>query len=199
MRPLAAVIAVCALAVFAAGCASPPAHFYTLSHSAADAVKPDQALPDMSVVVGPVSIPAIIDTPQIVVTTTPNQVSLNEFNRWASPLQNNISRVVVDDLAAMLGTSRVSLVNQSMSAEPDFRVAIDVQTFQSVPGESATLNATWIVRRTKDGKTQAGRTAVREPTTSMGYDALVAAHSRALARLSQDIADGIRSLDHTVP
>jgi uncharacterized lipoprotein YmbA len=74
-----------------------------------------------------------------------------------------------------------------------------VQTFQSVPGDSATLNATWIVRRIKDGKTQAGRTAVREPSSGMGYDALVAAHSRALARLSQDIADGIRSLDHAVP
>jgi uncharacterized protein len=133
------------------------------------------------------------------VTTSPNQVSLNEFNRWASPLQNNISRVVVDDIASMLGTSRVSLVKQSMNADPDFRVAIDVQSFESVPGDSATLNATWIVRRTKDGKTQAGRTAVREPSTGMGYDALVAAHSRALARLSQDIADRIRLLENAVP
>jgi uncharacterized protein len=199
MRPFAAVLAVCAMAAFPAGCASPPAHFYTLSHSATAAAKPVDALPDISVIVGPVSIPAIIDTPQIVVTTSPNQVSLNEFNRWASPLQNNISRVVVDDLASMLGASRVSLVNQSMNADPDFRVAIDVQTFESVPGDSATLNATWIVRRTKDGKMQAGRTAVREPSTGMGYDALVAAHSRALARLSQDIADRIRLLENAVP
>jgi uncharacterized lipoprotein YmbA len=199
MRLFAAVLAACAIAVLPAGCASPPSHFYTLSHSTTTTAKTDDALPDISVIVGPVSIPAIVDTPQIVVTTTPNQVSLNEFNRWASPLQNNISRVVVDDLAAMLGTSRVSLVNQSMNADPDFRVAIDVQTFQSVPGASATLNATWIVRRAKDGKMQAGRTAVREPSTGMGYDALVAAHSRALARLSQDIADGIRALDHAVP
>jgi uncharacterized lipoprotein YmbA len=199
MRPLAAILAVCAMSAFTAGCASPPAHFYTLSHNATAAVKPDEALPDISVIVGPVSIPAIIDTPQIVVTTSPNQVSLNEFNRWASPLQNNISSVIADDLASMLGTSRVSLVNQSMNGDPDFRVAIDVQTFQSKPGDSATLNATWIVRRTKDGKVQAGRTAVREPPNGMGYDALVAAHSRALARLSQDIVDGIRSLNHTLP
>jgi uncharacterized protein len=199
MRVLAAMVAACAVAVFPAGCASPPAHFYTLSHSATPAAKPLDTLPDISVIVGPVSIPAIIDTPQIVVTKSPNQVSLNEFNRWASPLQNNISRVVVDDLASMLGTSRVSLVNQSMNADPDFRVAIDVQTFESVPGDSATLNATWIVRRTKDGKMQAGRTAVREPSTGMGYDALVAAHSRALARLSQDIADRIRLLENAVP
>ena len=65
--------------------------------------------------------------------------------------------------------------------------------------DSATLNAIWTVRRTKDGKTQAGRTAVREPSTGMGYDALVAAHSRALARLSQDIAERIRLLGQRGP
>jgi uncharacterized lipoprotein YmbA len=199
MRSLAAIRAACAVAVFSAGCASPPAHFYTLSPSATAAAKAAEALPDISVIVGPVSLPAIIDAPQIVVTQGPNQVSLNEFNRWASPLQNNIPRVVDDNLASMLGTSRVSLVTQSLNADPDFRVAIDVQTFESVPGDSATLNAIWIVRRTKDGKTQAGRTAVREPATGMGYAALVAAHSRALARLSQDIADGIRALNNASP
>ena len=71
-------------------------------------------------------------------------------------------------------------------------MAINVQTFESVPGEAATLSALWTVRRVKDGKTQIGRTALREPTQGIGYNALAAAHSRALGRLSQDIADAIR-------
>jgi hypothetical protein len=36
---------------------------------------------------------------------------------------------------------------------------------------------------------------VREPTQGSGFDALAAAHSRALARLSADVADAIRALD----
>jgi hypothetical protein len=36
---------------------------------------------------------------------------------------------------------------------------------------------------------------VREPVQEKGYDALAAAHSRALARLSRDIADAVRTLD----
>ncbi|MGO9515392.1 MAG: membrane integrity-associated transporter subunit PqiC [Steroidobacteraceae bacterium] len=194
MRRIAATAAACALVVLCAGCSSSPSHLYTLSAGATAAATPNAALSDVSILVGPVSIPAIVDTPQIVVSKGPNQVSRDEFNRWASPLQNNISRVVVDDLASMLGTSRVSLAQQPLNADADYRVGIDVQAFESVPGEAATLSAIWNVRRTKDGKTQAGRTAVREPTTGQGYDALVAAHSRALARLSQDIADAIRAL-----
>jgi uncharacterized lipoprotein YmbA len=198
MRRLVALLVAHAIAVIAAGCASPSAHLYTLSHGTAPA-KPEDAMAEVSVVVGPVSIPAILDSPQIVVTQGPNQVSMNEFNRWASPLQNNISRVVADNLIMMLGTSRVSLAKQSLITDADFRVAVDVQSFESAPGDAATLSAIWTVRRSKDGKTQVGRTAVREPSLDKGYDALVAAHSRALTRLSQDIAAGIRSFGATVP
>jgi uncharacterized protein len=186
---------VCAAAAFVAGCASPPSHFYTLSRTAA----PGATTSNVSVVVGPVSIPAIVDLPQIVVSTGPNQVTLNEFERWASPLQNNISRVVAEDLVAILGTPRVSLFQQSLNVSADYHVAIEVQSFESAPGEAATLNAVWVVRRTKDAKSETGRTSVREPTLQKDYDALAAAHSRALARMSQDIADAIRALDRVAP
>jgi uncharacterized lipoprotein YmbA len=195
MRRIAAKAILCAVAAFAAGCAAPPSHFYTLTRTATSPA----ATSSLSVVVGPVSIPAIVDLPQIVLSTGPNQVSLDEFNRWASPLQNNISRVVAENLVAMLGTPRVSQFQQSLNADADYRVAIEVQSFESAPGEAATLNAVWIVRRTKDGKTETGRTTVREPATEKGYDALAAAHSRALGRMSQDIADVIRVLDRVTP
>jgi hypothetical protein len=188
--------ALCAVAVILAGCASaPPTNFYTLSRTTI----PAAPAASLSVVVGPVSIPAIVDLPQIVVSTGANQVKLDEFNRWASPLQNNISRVVAENLVALLGTPRVSLFQQSLNAEADFRVAIEIQSFESSPGDAAMLNAVWIVRRIRDGKAQTGRTTVREPTAAAGYDALAAAHSRALARLSQDLAGAIQTLDRAAP
>ncbi|MGH7347773.1 MAG: PqiC family protein [Candidatus Rokuibacteriota bacterium] len=150
-----------------------------------------------SVAVGPVSIPAEVDRPEIVVSTGPNQVQLDEFNRWASPLQNNIARVVAENLVAMLGTPRVTLFAQALSADADYRVAIEVQSFRSAPGEAAVLDAVWTVRRAQDGRTDTRRTSVREAVRENGYDALAAAHSRALARLSRDIADAVRALDRS--
>ena len=143
---------------------------------------------------GPVSVPAVVDRPQIVVNVGPNQVRLEEFNRWAAPLQNNIARVVADNLVLMLGTPRVILSEQLLSADADYRAAIDVQSFQSAPGEAAILDAVWSVRRSKDGKAETGRTTVRETVQEKGYDALAAAHSRALARLSRDIAAAVAAL-----
>lgn len=180
-----------ALLALLAGCASPPSHFYTLSAAAAPAAPAS----DLSVVVGPVSVPASVDRPEIVVTTGPNQVRLEEFDRWASPLQNEISRTVAENLVALLGTPRVTLAPQTLSASAEYRAAIEVQKFESAPGDSATLDAVWTVRRTKDDNSRTGRTTVRETVPQQGYDALAATHSRAIARLSQDIADTVRALD----
>jgi uncharacterized lipoprotein YmbA len=196
MRRIDHLTALCAVAAFAAGCSSaPPSSFYTLSHAVAPAATSAVPSSQLSVVVGPVSIPALVDQPQMVVSTGPNQISVDEFHRWASPLASDISRVVAENLVAMLGTARVSQFQGALNAPADYRVAIEVQSFVSEPGEAATLNAVWIVRRTKDDKTETGRTALREPASDKGYDALVAAHSRALARMSQDIADAVRALD----
>jgi uncharacterized lipoprotein YmbA len=196
----ASIAAMCAIAAFAAGCSTTPAsHFYTLSRSETPAVAPAPKPANLSVVVGPVSIPAIVDMPQIVVSTGPNQVTIDEYNRWASPLQDNIARVVAENLVEMLGTPRVSLFQQSLNAEADYRVAIEVQSFESAPGEAATLNAVWIVRRLRDGRKETGRTTVREAAVGKGYEALAAAHSRALARMSREVADTIRSLERVGP
>ena len=192
MPRLVAIAAVCVFVVLAAGCSSsPPSHFYTLTAT----TTPATTSSNLSVAVGPVSVPAVVDRPQIVIATGPNQVGVDEFNRWASPLQNNISRVVADNLVALLGTPRVTLVPQTLSADADYRAAIEVQNFESAPGEAAMLDAVWTVRRAKDGKTETGRTTTRETVQEKSYNALAAAHSRAVARLSQDIADAVRALD----
>lgn len=196
MKRRAALVVLCVLA--AAGCASPPSRFYTLTGVAAPPSPPAPAT-DLSVVVGPVSIPAIVDLPQIVVAAGPNQVTLDEFNRWASPLQENIARVVAGNLVVLLGTPHVSLFQKSLNANAEYRVAIEVHAFESAPGEAATIDAAWIVRRTKDGQATTGRTAAREPTSDKGFEALAAAHSRALARLSQDVAAAIRAQGRAAP
>jgi uncharacterized protein len=178
------------LVCLVAACASPASRFYALSAAPTPAAAPAT----LSVAVGPVAVPAAVDRPQIVVTVGPNQVRLDEFNRWAAPLQNGIARVVAENLVALLGTPSVTVSPLTLSEGADYRVALEVQRFESAPGDAATLDAVWAVSRTKDGKAQTGRTTVREPSPDKGFDALAAAHSRAIARLSQDIAAAVREL-----
>ena len=192
-------IALAALGLVIAGCASPPSHFYTLNSTLA----PGAAVPPQSggpaVAVGPVSIPAQVDRPEILVSEGANRVHPQETERWAAPLADNIARVVAENLADLLATARVMRFPQTTDMDAAYRVVIDVQGFTSVPGEAATLGAVWTVRRTRDGHSETGRTQVHEPVTGSGYEALAAAHSRALATLSRNIADALRRLITAVP
>ncbi len=139
------LISIACVAVIAAGCASAPSKFYTLNATA----KSDGAsAANYSVVVGPVSIPAEVDRPQFTVQVAPNQVGVDEFNRWAAPLNENIARVVAEDLTALLGTPQVSTLPLA-NFEPAYHVTIEVQQFESVPGKSATVEAVWVVRKTE--------------------------------------------------
>jgi uncharacterized lipoprotein YmbA len=191
MRNRTAVVILCALCAAWAGCASTRSDFYTLSALA----KPSAGGAGYSVAVGPVSVPEIVDRPQIVVRTGPNQIDIDDFHQWGSPLKDDIARIVAANLASMLGTPSVSVYPGPTATGARYRVAIDVMAFDSMPGESAALDAVWVVRSAKDGASREGRTTVREAVQEKGYPALVAAHSRAIEKVSADIAAAIRGLE----
>ena len=130
MKRIVWIFLLFALAVLGAGCAATPPKFYTLSPTA----EPGGATASYSVAVGPVSVPAMIDRPQMVVSVGPNQVGIDEFNRWASPLQSDMARVVAENLSKILGTPLVSVFPQSTAAGASYRVLIDVIRFESAPG-----------------------------------------------------------------
>ena len=111
--------------------------------------------------------------------------------RWAEPLRDGIARAVAANLAHSLDTGRVSSRAQSGMGEADYRVLMDVQRFDSMPGESAVLEVMWTVRREKNGELRTGNARIREPIPGSSYQELVAAHARALDTVSGKIAEAI--------
>jgi len=174
---------------FLAGCGTTaPAQFYSLD-STATASGPASA--HCAVMVAEVVIPEAVDRPEFVVQTAPNRVDVDEFNRWSAPLANAIANAVAGNLAVLLGSPNVG-VTPLANLDPDYRVSINVQRFESVRGEAALIDALWTVQKTGDGPARPGRTLAREAVQGQGFDALAAGHSRALATLSSDIAAAIQ-------
>jgi uncharacterized lipoprotein YmbA len=173
----------------AVGCASAPARFYTLAPTATAVGAPSARY---ALVVGPVSVPAEVDRAEFVVQVAPNRVEIDEFNRWAAPLNDGIARAVATNLSVLLGTPHVATALVA-NATPACRITIDVQRFESIPGEAVLIEAIWAVRKTAGGEPRSGRTIAREAVQAKNYDALAAAHSRALATVSGDIAAAVRT------
>jgi uncharacterized protein len=188
-RRIAQLIAIALLATAATACSTAPSRFYSLTSTAtADGTPPVNT----TVMVGPVTIPASVDQPQFVVQVAANRVQVDEFNRWIAPLNDSIARAVAGDLVVLLGTEQVAS-GPMANFIPDYRVTIDVQRFESIQGNAAIVEAVWTVHKTVGGATRTGRTVAREPVQGQSYDALAAAHSQAMAKLSSDIAAAIRA------
>jgi uncharacterized lipoprotein YmbA len=84
---------------------------------------------------------------------------------------------------------------QSAAGDASYRVVINIIRFESEPDKEATLDALWTVSSKKDEQSYSNHTTITEPVQGGGYAELVAAHSRALGRLSGEIADEIKKME----
>ena len=185
------------------GCAgSPPVQFYTLSAEAtAGAAVPASVGTELRIAVGPISLPEVVDRPQLVVRSGPNKVTLIDEHRWAESLKGEIPRVIAENLSRLLATGQVWAYPQNATGSFDYRVLVDIQRFESTPGQIAAIDALWTIQQpSKEGTiSKTGRTTVQQPVGGKGYDSLVAAHSGALTAISRDIAEAIRVFSPTGP
>ncbi|EEA04689.1 protein of unknown function DUF330 [Burkholderia sp. H160] len=199
MRDATARFTACLMLVFTGAllgaCKSPATNFYTLSPDGS--LSSTGASRPIAAVIGPVTIPAVVDRPQIVTRTGDNEVAVNEFDRWAQPLDGDIGRVIAADVGALLNSPEVSVYDAVRDPSIVWHVRIDVMRFDSVPGRDVTVDVLWAVRPPGKGRAVTGRSVAHETVSGPGIDPLIAAHDRALASVSRDIAAAVQS--HPAP
>ena len=162
-------------------CASTPAtQFYTLEPLATSAA----TSATVAIRIGHVTIPELVDRPQMVLRAGANQVSLIEQRRWAESLRSAVARVVTANL-----TTPGSAVAAATTT-----VDIDVGRFDSQLGVAVDLAAHWRIRPATDSGTgRGGSMSWHEPVSGNDYADLAAAHSRALAALRRHIAASVEA------
>jgi uncharacterized lipoprotein YmbA len=195
-KPSATILFVAVLLV---GCRSsaPQVEFYTLNSlsPAREKANPTDAAQNIAVGVGPVQIPQALDRPQIVTRTGPNKIMLDEFHRWASPLQQDFARVLAENIAFLLAIDRVAVYPWEVDFAPDYRIALDINYFEGQWGKNVLLDVAWRITDQAGQKTLAvKKSVITEPLSTADYEALVAAQSQAIARLSREIVQEIRHL-----
>lgn len=179
-------------ALLLAGCASTPTdQFYTLSGGAATVVPATSAGAPLFFEMRPVTVPAQVRRPQMMVAGEGGTIELLEHHRWAGPLADEISSSLSLAIAADLGGVDVYR-SPAPAGSTLYRIGANVQRFESKPGAYALIDAVWNVRKIDGGAVQTCRSVFQEPV-GPGYEALVAGHRAALAKLAAAIALGVRS------
>jgi len=172
-----------------AGCRLPGGKSAPTRYWVLDAIEGEpQSLEQLMVGVGPVELPAYLLRNEVVTRSGPNQLVVASLDLWGQPLDANFADVLGRNLEIMVpGVGSVAFPWKGPS-QPEVRVVVIVKRFEVTDGRSARLEATWAVTRAGGRNLGAGSWVADEPVQGQGQAAQIAAMSRALARLSREIA-----------
>lgn len=175
---------------------APAARFYKLEslRELDTGWKERATLAEISIAVGPVWLAEYLDRPQILTAEAANELSVNEFERWAEPLKSGITRVIIDNLALLLNTNRVAAATSPAFPKADYQVAIDISRFDGAPNGQAVLQARWRIISDGGDIRMSRPTVLEKPIPGGSISDLVNAQSLLLARLSGEIAEAIATL-----
>jgi uncharacterized lipoprotein YmbA len=138
--------------------------------------------------IGPVKIPEYLNQPEIVTRIAQNEVRLDEFAKWAEPLEDNISRALAENISSLLCIRTIAVFPWRGQTPIDYRIDVHVIHMDGVLGESASLDVAWSITDGTDRKKSpllTKRSTDKESTGGGDYGAFVSAQSRNLAMVSK--------------
>ena len=189
----AAVVVIVLASTLAACGSSPTVKFYTLSPSGASAAGGGS---ELSVAVGPATLPPALDRKQIVTRASDTQITVDEFNVWSAPLDFEFLRVLGDNIATGLDSDRIVVYPREAQFPVDYRVLLDVMQFDGALGHSVVLRARWTIVGPGNAAAAIGTFETTQSVrgSDQSYDALVAAHSAAIGELGAAITAKLEAL-----
>ena len=197
LKPKHLAIMICWLAL--TGCLggpSGPTNFYMLSPLSPSQAGTAAASAEGRIRIGLVTVvvPEYLNRNEIVVNLDNTVYRLAEFNQWAEPLNNNLTRVLEENLTNLLHGDSIDVFLASDSSIPaDYRLEVDVLRLDGNLGGQAALLVQWaLLAAEEDELIVMRRSKYQEPAADNTYKELVLAKSRTIERLSQDIAAAVK-------
>ncbi|MDN7143453.1 membrane integrity-associated transporter subunit PqiC [Pseudomonas sp. JQ170] len=162
------------LTLMLAACRSDPIHYHTLI--------PQQPVPVNSVDVQLelISVPPQVDRPQLVIRQSNSSLAILETEWWGASLADELQNALINQFS-------------SNSAQPGLGLRVDIQRFDSVPGQYALFDARWRLRAA--GGSDAGalncRSVIQTPAGPT-IEELVVAHQQNIKRFTEQVSQAAR-------
>ena len=196
----------CSAATFLGACSSAPTHYHSLTpiHQAIDpsspgtivctsgATSPTSSEPEPAgtVLLAHLAVPVEADRMQLLLHQTPTRLSVYETERWAAPLRDQISIILIDNLRNALPNLNITGDPLLIGAGTPLQLNMEIEELDALAGKEATVRAQW--RLSVNAVSQTATCTARQPLRSTGIDELVLAWSRALADISSTLAASIQ-------
>lgn len=177
------------------GCGSTPSTRYYQLHAASAYDSGSDRTGDKAktiVGVGPVEIPSYVDRTQMVIRVGETEVERLEFERWAEPLEQNLTRVLIENISQLLSSRGFTIVRWDDELSLDSRVRVEVTKFDMTITGDVSLLVRWILSG-KDGQEPLAIRISRLSSSGIpgDYVSLVSEMSKHIESVSREIANAL--------
>ena len=168
--------------------------YFTLSAPSVDSAQPLAQRPELGLVLGQVELPRYLDRAEFVTRSGAHGLRVWNSVRWGGSLRTDVQRVVADDLARLLGTSRIAVYPTEARFPVSYRILLELLELGSAPGHPVVLRARWTIAGADGRAVAVGATGLEQVPASASWEDYVAAHGVAISALTAEIAARIAEL-----
>jgi len=133
-----------------------------------------------------VNFPDYLDRLQIVTRNDNNGIDFSDSARWAEPLQDNLARILRENIAQMLPGARISISPWENSSNEAVKVVLVVNKFFGKLGDHSQVDIRWAIDN-EDGSTIQGHFIDQQPIGN-NYQEMIVGLNSGINNLSLELA-----------
>lgn len=177
------------LAFGSVGCSiAPPATFYQLQQSTTVTASRDN---NITVLLGPLRVADYLQRENVLQREADGSLSLSQQARWAGSLQDDIGQLLLRQVSAQLGSSRIALYPDRVGIDAQAQVVLGISRLDSGVQQPAVLEAQWRLLDAK-GSLRNSRVLRFEEAHNGEVADQVRAQSQLLGQLSKQLVEALQ-------
>ena len=143
---------------------------------------------NLKVLVNPIKFPEYLDRPQMVIRDSSYKLKLSENHRWAEPLNNEFTRVLIKNLSIRIAPNHVLEYSELNGSQPDIHLSIKVLRLDVNADDQAILSVKWAYWLGNNAAINRFSNEYSIPIKNNTYDSKVEAQSQAIALFTDELA-----------
>ena len=175
------------------GCStSPPTRLYLIEPIRVSE-RPKESKP-LRIGIGPIQLAEHLNRKEILTQDKRYRINAAEFDRWAEPLDDNITAALAENLSLLIPTESVLAYKWDLGYPVDYRVRVNILSFGSEPSGEIVLSAFWVIQDAGGSSVKLRKSRYSERRNGDDMVSIVAAMSRTIEQLSRDIASALAAV-----
>jgi uncharacterized lipoprotein YmbA len=184
------LLTLCAIGLLCACATSRPDHFYILSAQPQAAAQPPST--PATPVVLKVTLPSLVDRPEMVLNTSADGVRVLEHERWGAPLADLVVQTLGQDMERRRSDLLVGGPGAARASGAPIKITVDVVQMTARQGDRVSIETHWRIVDPRKPADLAGNEVFSAPLGQDSYAAIAQALSDCLGNFADRLVAQIQ-------